>query len=80
MRICLRLLFERALERYHNRQRRMNLMDVWERSRLGRTDSRKAATDVTVREEEEVGIDRAGGLNWRGGNLGDVGMVILVGW
>jgi len=82
MRICLRLLFERALERYHNRQRRTNLMDVWERARLGRRDSRKAATDVIVSEEKEVGVERPGGLNWRVGNaenFADVGMVILFG-
>jgi hypothetical protein len=75
-RICLRLLLERALEKYQSRQRRTNLREVSERVRLGRRESRRERRGAIEREGVVV-VGRTGGSNWREGNsenFGEAGM------
>ena len=72
MRICLALLFDMALDRYHSRQSRMNLRDV-------DVSDNRARTSTT---EADIAAIRNGGYNCGGNkleNFKDVDILTSVG-
>lgn len=63
MRICFKLLLERALEKYHNKQRRMNFREVSGRENVvGRRELRSEVRE-DIDKEGEVVVERTGVSN-----------------